>query len=195
MRTTLKRILWCLLAVAVIAGIVFESLPAPKAASRIDALPLQAFGLAGRDLPLSDAEAAFFRQVRIVKRLYQAGSTRFILLAVDGAGDRHALHDPQYCFRGAGWTVTRSTEIPLPGGRGRVLTLAKDRQSAEALYWFSNGRVRHVSPLQLWWESVLRRVRLRPEAGNPVLVILQPTAGGTIDWRALTARCPQLFLL
>lgn len=194
MRKVLQRTLWTILALAVGLGILLEARPQSRGASRLEALPLAAFGFVGRDVPLTDTEKSFFRQARVMKRLYQAGASRFVLIAVDGGADRHAIHDPLYCFRGAGWAVAGDSVVPLPGGYGRVLKLRKGTEKAEAMYWFSDGQERHSSAVRLWWQSVLRRVRL-DAGGDSVLVILQPASGFHVDWANLSSSCPALFRL
>ena len=195
MKQLLFKTLWAVLIAAVALGLALELRPQRPQGSRLGTLPLQGFGLNGRDLPLSESEASFYRQVRVVKRLYQAGDARFTLLAVDGANDRHVLHDPLYCFRGAGWEVTGNSDVPMPGGQGRRVRLAKGTRSVEAMYWFSDGRQRHTSALRLWWQSVVRRVGLQGDAGTPALLLLQPVAGTTVNWHDLPTRFPQLFTL
>lgn len=193
MRNIIHKILWAALAVAVVLSIIAEVRPRTKGGSRLDALPLHGLGFIGRDLPLSAAETTVFHQARVVKRLYQAGGNRFILLAVDGGGDRHAIHDPIYCFRGAGWSVTAKAGVPLLSGQGQMLRLVKGSQTAEAVYWFTDGRHRHSSVIRLWWQSVLRRLGADSSSGEPLLIIMQPVAGSTLNWHEIARSFPQLL--
>jgi hypothetical protein len=193
MKRIVQRTLWCVLALAVVLGLALDLIPRASARSRLETLPLQSFRLVGKDLPLSASETTVFGRTRVLKRLYQTSGTRFVLLAVDSGGDRHAIHDPLYCFRGAGWAVVGESQVALPGGEARVLRLTKGSQSVEAMYWFSDGRQRHTSATRLWWESVLSRLRLRDPSATPVLVLLQPVAGESVTWQDLPHHCPQLF--
>lgn len=195
MNKRIKILLWGVLGLVVLVCVVLDLAPAAGGPSRLDQLPLNGLGFHGRDLPLVAAETAVFRRAHVVKRLYQAGSNKFILIGVDGSTDRHAVHDPRFCFRGAGWTVSSETPVPLPGGDGRFLRLVKGSQTAEATFWFSDGHRRHASTVGLWWESVLRRLRLKPAASEPVLMVVQPLAGTALDWEEIVRRCPDLFNL
>lgn len=194
MKTRLERILWGALAVAVVVCLL-ESWPRAEVGSRLDQLPLNGPGLRGQDLPLTAAESTVFHETRVVKRLYQAGESRFVVLVVDGTGDRHALHDPLYCFRGAGWTATSESSVALPGGQARHVQLARGRQAAEVTYWFSDGAHRHASALTAWWQSVRCRLRLAPASAEPMLVLVQPVTGTAVDWQELRRYCPRLFAI
>ena len=52
---------------------------------------------------------------------------------MDGSQERHAIHDPLYGFRGAGWEVSQSPLLSVPSGNARHLSLSKGTVSAEAL--------------------------------------------------------------
>lgn len=195
MRPWFQRTLWGVLGLAVALGLLMDWWPRAEVGSRLDQLPLNGFGIAGRDLPLNPHEAAVFGRTRVLKRLYQAGGERFVLLAVDSGGDRHAVHDPLYCFHGAGWTVIGDATATVPGGQARLVRLTKRSQTAEAMYWFTDGRKRHASALRVWWDHVLGRLGMKSAAARPVLVLLQPLTGQTANWRELPGRFPQLFQL
>lgn len=189
----LRKFLWGALLIAVLGSVILGLLPRTRPASRLAQLPTRGLGFAGRDLPLSEAEATVFQRAAVVKRLYQVGDSRFVLLAVDGEGDRHAIHDPLYCFRGAGWTVTSETATTIPGGQSKIVRLTKGPQTAEALYWITDGEHRHASALKAWWQSATARLSAHPARHTPVLVLLQPVTGSSVDWQELLHRFPELF--
>ncbi len=193
MKPIVRKLLWGALALAVVLCLALELVPRPTGPSRLEKLPLKGFGFAGRELPLNEAEKTIFQRAKVVKRVYQAGANQFVLLAVDGGSDRHAIHDPLYCFRGAGWTVVREQAQPIPGGAGKVIRLAKKQQTAEALFWISDGQSRHASAMSAWGQSMRARLGLASSAQTPVLVLLQPVVGGTVNWADLVHRCPELF--
>jgi hypothetical protein len=193
MKPIFRKLLWGALGIAVVLCLALELLPRQTGPSRLEKLPLKGFGFAGRELPLNEAEKTIFQRAKVVKRLYQAGANQFVLLAVDGGGDRHAIHDPLYCFRGAGWTVVQEVIQPIPGGHGKVIRLTKKQQSAQALFWISDGQSRHASALNAWGQSMRARLGISSAARTPVLVLVQPIIGGTVDWPDLIHRCPELF--
>ena len=57
--------------------------------------------LESHDLPLTDGEKAIFTGVTMLKRLAIAGGDRAVVTVIDGTKNRHAVHDPVFCFRGA----------------------------------------------------------------------------------------------
>ena len=180
MNDLLRKFLWSLLGAALVGSLILECRPHAQPTSRLTTLPVRGLGFTSRDLPLNEAEATVFRRAGVMKRLYQVGDSQFVLLGVDSATDRHALHDPLYCFRGAGWTIQGEIATPLPQGHGKLVRLWKGQQTAEALYWITDGNQRHASPLQAWWQSTTRRLSLAPTEPAPALVLLQPLAGQTV---------------
>ena len=193
MKNNLRKFLWSALITAVLACVVLELLPHTKRASRLTQLPARGLGFAGRDLPLIEAEATVFQRAAVVKRLYQVGDSRFVLLAVDGGGDRHAIHDPLYCFRGAGWAITSETATAIPGGQGKIVRLTKGQQTAEAMYWISDGTQRHASAMKAWWQATKARLSAQPASHAPVLVLLQPVTGSTVNWDEMLSRFSELL--
>jgi Protein of unknown function (DUF3485) len=149
--------------------------------------------VSSRDIPLTDVEKTVFLHTQTVKRLYKVANQYFIIQAVDASGDRHAIHDPLYCFRGAGWEVVSGKSIAVPGGEAKLLSLRHKGDTAEAMYWISDGDVRHASALRYRWQTALRRLTFGKSGPEPVFVLLQPANGTTPDWPALFSRFPALF--
>lgn len=193
MNRVYQRVLWAALALAVCLSLVWETVSLPDASRRLASLPVSGFGFAGRDLPLNDVEKGVFGGVQTVKRLYQAGHQQFIVQVIDGSRNRHAIHDPLYCFRGAGWDVAATRDFAVPGGWARLLSLRKNIETAEALYWISDGSRRHASAPRYWWQSSLRRLTLGGSGPEPVLVVVQPATPEALDWSAVFAHLPALF--
>ncbi len=193
MKTTANNFLWIGLTVAVVLSLAWEFIPLSDASARLEKLPVQGLGFAGRDVPLSETEAAVYKSARVMKRLYQVGKERVVLVAIDGSRDRHAVHDPLYCFHGAGWSVAASRDIAVSGGNAKLLTLKKNDRTAEAMFWFSDGTERHTSALRYWLQTTLRRLSLGRSGEEPLLVILQPLTGTALQWDRLLVRFPLPF--
>ena len=118
-----------------------------------------------------------------------------VLMVIDGARNRHAVHDPTYCFRGAGWEIAGDRPFELPGGTGKILSLHKGNETREAVYWFSDGCDRHAQVTRCWWQMALRRLTFGKSGPDPVLVLIQPLDNGEFDGRSLEIKLPQLFEL
>jgi hypothetical protein len=190
MKEKIAAVLFILAALLTVAWSIY---PLPDAGDRLGALPDHGFHFTSREMPPAPDEAAVLGQACVIKRLYQVGEQCFVLMVVDGAKNRHAVHDPAYCFRGAGWTVESREAYAVPGGTAALLTLLRGRDRRQVMFWMSDGRRRYAQPLRYWWEATLRRVTLGSSAPAPVLVILQPAGAGQVDWHQLTSNFPQLF--
>jgi hypothetical protein len=193
MKTVARNRLWFGLALVLAISLLWEFMPVWSPDNRLGVLPTSGLGLTSRDLPLNETEAQVYRQARVVKRVYQVTGQQFLLIAIDGSRDRHAVHDPLYCFRGAGWNVRQRLPLQIPGGVASHLLLTRSGQTSEAVFWFSDGRHRHVSVVRAWWQSAWRRLTFGRSGHEPVLIVLQPIAGETVDWNAVLSRCPFLF--
>jgi len=189
------RLLWLGLGALIVVSLLWDRLPSSASASRLGGLPQDGFGFASRELPLNDTETQLYRQAATVKRLYQAGGQRFVLTAIDGSRNRHAVHDPLYCFRGDGWQVAGTQDFPVSGGHAKLLKLTRSGLQTEVLFWFTNGKTRQASAWQAWRQSVLRRDTLGRYGNEPVLILLQPATSETPIWSRVFARCPFLFQL
>lgn len=187
-----RKILWGVLALAVLGCIGVDLFPRRQAPSRLGHIPLKGLGFNGKDLPLTPAENSVYNRASVLKRIYQAGPSQFVLIAIDGSNDRHAIHDPLYCFRGAGWSVTGENSTPLPGGYGMRVRLARGKETAEALYWITDGEHRHASAMKAWWGSVTQRLTPSRPARAPVLMVLQPVIGTSVNWEDLLNRFTEL---
>jgi EpsI family protein len=187
------RLLWIALALSVVLALSWQLFPLADSGDRLQQLPPQGWRLISRDMPLTPTEKSIFGQARVLKRLYQADGQRVVLVGIDGSQERHAVHDPLYCFRGAGWEVESKIDLSVPGGVARRLILGKGPEKAEAVYWISNGQVRHTSPLRYWWQATWRRLTLGRSGAEPVLIILQPATGEGVRWEKLFQSFPGLF--
>jgi hypothetical protein len=167
--------------------------PLPDAEGRLQALPARGFNFSSRDMPLATDEVAVLGEAGVIKRLYQVGDQCFVMTVVDSTRNRHAVHDPAYCYRGAGWTVESRVAYPVPGGTAALLTLLRGGARQQVMFWMSDDRTRYAQPLRYWWQATLRRITLNHSGSAPVLVILQPAAAGAFDWHRLTESFPQLF--
>lgn len=188
-----RRFLWILFGVAVAVTLLWEFVKIPDASNRLDRLPIAGPGFAARDLPLSDLERNIFGSARVLKRIYRVGRQAVVVQVIDATHDRHAVHDPLYCFRGAGWDIATEYRLTIPGGSARQLTLRRSADLADAVVWFSDGSSRHGSAPAHWWQTVLRRLTCGASGPEPVLVILQPLQGETLVWSDLFSHLPLLF--
>lgn len=177
------RFLWVLLIVAVLIGGVWQFYPLEDASKRMRKLPLNGIGFIGKNVALSDWEQNFFKNVNVIKRLYQTDTGTFFVTALDGTKNRHIVHDPSFCFKGGGWTITDEDRLPLPLGEAALLTLDNGKQTQEALYWFSDGDVQYASPLRYWIQTTLRRLSLGTTGDEPLLIVVQPVTSEPVNWQ------------
>jgi len=164
---------------ALLFGIAAEKHTKRDSPSRLARLPINGTGYMGLDIPLTASEQAIFGEAKVIKRIYHLGKFPFMLMAIDGSRYRHAVHDPIYCFRGAGWEITNRSILPLDGGQAALLTLAKNHKSRPLLYWFTDGTTRHSSVVRYWFQTTLRRLTFGLSGPEPIFVILQHSGDTT----------------
>lgn len=185
------------LALAVAVTLTWELVPLPDASQRLQTLSRAGLGFASVDVPLSRVEAGIYRGATVVKRLYRMRPDSAVIVVIDGSRNRHAVHDPAYCFRGGGWRVRAKHTLPLPGGVAVRVELERGRERTEAVYWFTDGVSRHTSALRYWWQASLRRLTFGQCGAEPVLVVIQPASSqtGSVDWDRMFASIPELRAL
>lgn len=155
-------------------------------------VPAVGLGFRSHPFPLTPEESDRLRHVDVLKRLYQVGNQKFILMVIDGSRHRHAIHDPLYCFSARGWKQHAEHKIQLRHGQARKVVMEKQGRTAEIVYWFSDGQVCHHSIMRYWWQTTLRRVSCGWSGPEPVMVTLQPLGENRLDWTRIFART--LFL-
>jgi hypothetical protein len=179
------RSLLILVAVAIILGLVWDFYPLPDARERLQAIPLQGVGFSGTEVPLTDLERELMGDAQARKILYLVKGRRFMLTVLDGSRDRNAVHDPSYCFRGAGWSIEGEGELPLPGGNGKIITMEKGGSHSSAALWFSTSDEIFASVPRYWFTTAVRRLTLGTSSSEPVLVIVRPLDGLPVNWSVL----------
>jgi hypothetical protein len=186
------KILWLAFAILVPLGMLWQFYPLTDASSRIDRFPRKSVRVESYDLPLTPGEEAIFSGVTVIKRLALVGDDRAVVTVIDGTQNRHAVHDPVFCFRGAGWEVSREEKVPLRNGDARLVHLRQGKDVAEAVYWFSDGNEQFNRPVLYWWKTALRRMTFGGSGMEPVLVILTSTRGTLPHWSELLKSWPEL---
>ena len=193
MTSRAQKILFAALILAGLLALAWDLVPLPDAQSRVAHLATVGLVFSSREMPLNETEKSIYGAAQVVKRIYRAGHENFVVVIVDGTRNRHAVHDPAYCFRGAGWTIAGERALVLPGGAGKILTLQKNGETREAVFWFSDGRERHAQIARCWWQTAMRRLTFGGSGPAPVLVVVQPLGDGCSDWNLLPAQLPALF--
>ncbi len=189
-------LLWTGLVVAIVLGLLWQFFPLPDAQSRIKSLPLAGPNFVGQDVALSDWEKGFFKNVNVLKRLYHVDNKVLFVTALDGTKNRHAVHDPLYCFRGSGFEVVSQKSEKLDnGGTVAFVKLKKDGKEQDAMYWFTNGKDTYDSPLKFWIQATIRRLSLGMSGQEPILIVVQPVDNTALDWKKIVHTFPQLLTL
>ena len=93
------------------------------------------------------------------------------------AANRHAMHDPVFCLRGAGWTIQSDTPTTIAHGTAHRLILGHGAESQAILAWYSDGTRAFSSPREAWLRTALRRMTFRASGMPITLVIIQFSPG------------------
>jgi hypothetical protein len=180
----MKRILlWCALVLAVIITIVWPLIPMPSAEGRLGSIPKSGPDFESQPITLSADDQAFLGNARAVQYLIAIrGGGQLMLTVVDGTKNRHAVHDPSYCFSGAGWSIQTKDSVKLSSGEANWVSLVRGSQRSEALWFFDDGKHQFTSPIEYWLATSSRRVTLGKSGAEPVLVTLRRISDEPIDW-------------
>jgi hypothetical protein len=176
--------LWAVIGVAMACGALWAMYPLPDAARRLQSVPRSGAGFSSTDITLTPTELQALGRVNLIHRQYQVENQSFYTTIIDGTKDRHAVHDPRYCFQGAGWNVLAERKLDLPGGEANWVRATQGDREVQALFWFSDGKTRYTSVLRYWWQTTLRRMTLGRSGAEPVLVVLQSFGREQPDWPA-----------
>lgn len=152
----------------------------PSAQGRIDAVPAAGLAFSLERLPWSPSELATLQDAGGAKWRCRTATDDLVLIAIDGARNLHAVHDPVFCSRGAGFQVAAESEILLPGGTGKQLRLQNGSETRELVYWFSNGESRYHSLLRFRTDTARARLHLGSEA--PLMILLYGPARTPQEW-------------
>lgn len=187
-------VLWALLGVAVAMSVLWTR-PLPDASARIASLPAAGLFYTSQAVPLSDAEKEFFGRATVTRRMVSLRGQPFLLTIVDGTGDRHSVHDPLYCFRGAGNTIVQQQPLAMSRGQASQVNMTGPNGQMTALYWFSDGVEHHSEPWKYWLSTAWRRMTLGASGAEPVLVILVPTGASQVNWSKVLEYWPEILKL
>jgi len=105
------------------------------------------------------------------------GQDEFLLTVVDGSRHRQAVHDPEYC-----WTVLAREIVPNEHGTAQAVTTLKGGKPTSTLYWYCSDNKRYCSPLKYMLATSLRRISAGWLSEEPLLVVVTPASGNTINW-------------
>jgi len=180
---TKRRIVLVAFAIAVVVMVVWPMIPLKTAEDRLKAIPVSGPGFNAREVPLGDADRKLLGEASAVCDLISLNDgSRLMLTVIDGTRNRHAVHDPFYCFAGAGWKIEEKKVVDLQSGEGFFLTISKEGKRAEALCFYDDGTRQYSAPLQYWLRTSWRRVSLGASGAEPVLVMCRTFPGEHADW-------------
>ncbi|MEI6674115.1 MAG: exosortase-associated EpsI family protein [Verrucomicrobiota bacterium] len=178
-----RPVLWFSLLLTVLITVGWPMIRMPSATMRLAAIPSSSPDFQARELEISAADRAFLGKAEAVQFLIaMRGGGHLVLTVIDGTYNRHAVHDPNYCFSGAGWQVQSQTAVKVPSGNAAWVTLTKETQTTEALWFFDDGKHQFASPVEYWWATSLRRVTLGRSGAEPILVSLRSLPGEPVPW-------------
>jgi len=175
-----------LVAVLLLLSLVWEFFPTKASTTRLEEIPLKEHGMSGHVVPLTPLEQDLLGPAEAIKRIYFYEGRRYLLTVTDGTQNRHAVHDPTYCFTGAGWTITDSKPIRVPGGEGRLHQMTRAHEKASALVWFDDGERAFHGQMTYWLRTSLRRMTLGHAGDEPLLIIIRPLDARPADWDEIT---------
>lgn len=181
-------LLWIALLLLTTVLIYWSVTLPPSARDRIDAIPTEGLSYKLEPLPWSEYERKTLKNAVGSKWKCRIGNEEVVLLVVDGAQNIHAIHDPAFCLRGAGFELASEADVPLPGGKAKQLELQNGDQRREVVYWFSNTRERYHSLLQFRLDTTFSRIYSNIDP--PLMVLLYGEHRSPEQWAAIVDILP-----
>ncbi|MGE9297329.1 MAG: exosortase-associated EpsI family protein [Puniceicoccales bacterium] len=167
-------LLWTICGLTLIIALIVELAPKQDAMEQLLGIPEAGPQFRSQSTPLTPEERNLLGEAMAVKKVVlPEGSPPFLYSAIDGTRNRHAVHDPRYCFVGAGWRIVSEQTIESPQGEYQALTLERDGQQRHALYWFTTPDGWFVSPMSYWMRATWRRLTFGAGGEEPLLVVVQ----------------------
>lgn len=188
-----KFLQWVIVLFVIAATFAFKVNATSQQHSALDDIPVSGYGYDGRALEFSQAERVFLGNAEAIKHEYSQASYRLIVVVVDGSNNRHAVHDPIFCLRGAGYETTGQAAFPIINGHGQLVSLAKGPTKQEVAYWFTNGEQRYTSFSRYLAESALNRLTLGKLGQQPKMVTVYSVGERIPNWSSLLDRFPVLL--
>jgi hypothetical protein len=191
-KRSMVKVRWLAVALisAITVGLLNDHYVDHRFGSALKTIPSVGFGYESQDVPLTSGEKTRLSNVDVVKRLYRVGDQELLFTAIDASRDRHAIHDPLYCFYGGGWAVLRDGRLEVANGQSRYVLMGKKGESAEMVYWFTDGQKRHASIIRYWLQTTARRLSFGTFGSEPIMVTLQPVGNQRINWPRIMRQLP-----
>ncbi|WP_309400698.1 exosortase-associated EpsI family protein [Cerasicoccus maritimus] len=157
--------------------LIVEFAPQRDAVQQLLSIPSNGPLFKSQETPLTDQERELLGEASAIKKIVlPRGGAPFLFSAIDGTRNRHAVHDPRYCFVGAGWRIVSEQTLPSTNGDMQALTLERDGEQRYALYWFSTPDGWFVSPMKYWTKATWRRLSFGAGGDEPILIVVQSLA-------------------
>jgi hypothetical protein len=146
-------------------------------------LPASSPDFQSRPVKFAAADQALLGAARATQNLIvMRGGGQLLLTVIDGTRNRHAVHDPVYCFSGAGWQALVKNKVKLNSGEATWISLGNRGRKAEALWFYDDGQRQFTSPLDYWLATSRRRLTLGLSGDEPVLVTLRSLPDEPVNW-------------
>jgi hypothetical protein len=181
---TKKMFLYGAAGFAVLVTLIWPMLPMVGGEDRLSSIPMSGPEFESREVQLKEHEIEFLDGAQAIQRIIKPrGGPKLSMSVVDGSGNRHAVHDPSYCFAGGGWKMAQEHEVALSSGHALLMTLEKEGETMEAMWFFDDGREQFTSSLTYWIKASMRRATRGLSGPEPVLVMFRVEPGQRVDWR------------
>ncbi|TAE92606.1 MAG: exosortase-associated EpsI family protein [Verrucomicrobia bacterium] len=143
---------------AVVVTLIWPMLPMVGGEDRLSSIPMSGPDFESREVKLKEHEIRFLDGAQAIQRIIKPrGGSKLSMSVIDGSGNRHAVHDPSYCFAGGGWKMVQQREVALSSGKALLMSLSKEGQMMEAMWFFDDGHQQFTSSVTYWLRASLRR--------------------------------------
>ncbi len=180
---TKKHFLWLSFGISVALTLIWPNIPLKSASARLHAVPSHGPDFRTRQVDISPADRRLLGEAEATQYLVTTKSgSRLLLTLIDGTNNRHAVHDPTYCFVGNGWEIKRRETVTTPLGQAAWISLQNHQRQSDVMWFFDNGKKQFESPVEYWFQSALRRLSLGKSGDEAILVSLRSLPNEPVDW-------------
>ncbi|WP_083799948.1 exosortase C-terminal domain/associated protein EpsI [Lentisphaera araneosa] len=105
----------------------------------------------------------FFENGQVICREYKSGEEAVQLMISVHNNERHSMHSPEYCLKGANWKITQSEILTLNNKSNiKLINVSRGTQTRYYAYWFAQNEEFYTDMIDVLSKDISLRLRGQP---------------------------------